>query len=527
MPGHAAASRQARLSVQMPSSSISPVSSAIGMNSAGEIGWAFVAARPADQSLGADNAAVHGTANRLIEHHQRVHGERASQIAGDFDALAALPVERIVEHADAIAAFLPGLIHGDFATTQQLLGRKVGVVGQCDADVGTDGDDAAADIEGLGEEARKPFAQFVGPIRHAGFVDDNGEFIAANPNQVALARQRPKTLRHLAQQLVADVAAIGVVDLVHGFQLDAGKRQVCVIAMFVDDVPEVLEQRGAVGQAAERIVGGGVARQNLCLAHPRKAARSDDDQHQHGQGEHGEHADDARLQPGECRAPRQPHVPGEGGDGCAIRVGERNGVAARGRGGRRQGQSADQVVRGQPLDACGVQRPGEDEDALGIRHGDVACERNDRPERNDHRPPDAADQRTAGVRGAGTGRRAQEPGQRRPECLLGRRRDCLAGAIGEYRRAIGVEKVNGVEEDRIRRRRDERVVDELLIDLAVELARGIVPDGVVAMGVGHVVQRRLNRRLDRLLGQGQRRAVDLAGDLVQRDDQRRGCRRRG
>ena len=58
-----------------------------------------------------------------------------------------------------------------------------------------------------------------------------------------------------------------------------------------------------LGRPLSEIVGGGMARQNLPPANPRKAACGDQDQQQHGDRQRAEHADDPRVQPSSASLP--------------------------------------------------------------------------------------------------------------------------------------------------------------------------------------------------------------------------------
>src|SRR3712207_7559476 len=62
----------------------------------------------------------------------------------------------------------------------------------------------------------------------------------------------PYTTLFRSQQLVAVVVAERVVDLAEAVEVDEQQRGVAV----VDDLAEALEQRGAVRQAGQRVVGG-------------------------------------------------------------------------------------------------------------------------------------------------------------------------------------------------------------------------------------------------------------------------------
>ena len=85
---------------------------------------------------------------------------------------------------------------------------------------------------------------------------DDGEFVAAEPrHQIVAAHDAAQTLRHVEDELVADVMAERVVDVLEVVEVDVEHRGgESAAAHIIDGLLEALAEIDAVGQAADRIV---------------------------------------------------------------------------------------------------------------------------------------------------------------------------------------------------------------------------------------------------------------------------------
>ena len=155
-------------------------------------------------------------------------------------------------------------------------------------------------------------------------MGDDGELVAAEArHQILAAHDVAQPLGDAEDQLVADVMAERVVDVLevievdveHGGSLAAG-------AHVVDHGFEPLAEIDAVGQAADRIVQGEMAQlrfagPDLLGGAPHVAQYETDEE-----GEAAERHRDERQHAADDGAARPRRLPGEAGDRVALRVGE-------------------------------------------------------------------------------------------------------------------------------------------------------------------------------------------------------------
>ena len=96
-------------------------------------------------------------------------------------------------------------------------------------------------------------------IRFADIGDDHHELVTAEPtDRVGGAHCRPQCVGHTAQEFVAGVMAVGVVDQFEPVEIEIEERHVAVVAGGSDEL--VLEVRGkqcSVGEAGEWILDAG------------------------------------------------------------------------------------------------------------------------------------------------------------------------------------------------------------------------------------------------------------------------------
>ena len=112
-------------SAHEPIGTMVPVSSAIGMNSAGET---MVPSRllPAHQRLEADDVAGGQVEDRLVVHAQLATVERAVERGLHGEAVRHPFVHRLVVDGHAVAAGVLGPVHRRVGVTHEVLGRGAG-----------------------------------------------------------------------------------------------------------------------------------------------------------------------------------------------------------------------------------------------------------------------------------------------------------------------------------------------------------------------------------------------------------------
>ena len=212
--------------------------------------------RPARQRLDADNAVARGVDDRLIGGADLVVLDGFEQVAFEQFAARQIGVHGGVIDAGAVAAFVLGAIERHVGIAQNVGGIADTAVDDGDADRGADDDVVAADRIGRAEridDAAGDSLQRVG-IGFAG--GDDGEFVAAEPrHQILAAHDAAQPLGDVENELVADVMAERVVDVLEVIEIDiehGGRR--AAGAHIGDDAFEPVAEIDAVGQAADRIV---------------------------------------------------------------------------------------------------------------------------------------------------------------------------------------------------------------------------------------------------------------------------------
>ncbi len=239
---------------------ISPECSASAMNSDGgispRVGWVQRhSAFDADQRL----AAL--VDDRLIEQREAVVLDRRAQIRFQDLAVGQIGVHRRVVDDGAVAALVLGAVERHVGVAHDVGGAGAILVDHRDADGGADHDVVAGDRIRRADGGDQP----LGKPRHLDVVvadrGDHREFVAAQPRHQVVAAQRVRQAqRGVADQLVADVMAERVVDVLEVIEVDiehgGGRR---ARAHLLDHRLQPLAEEDAVGQSAQRVVHGEVA----------------------------------------------------------------------------------------------------------------------------------------------------------------------------------------------------------------------------------------------------------------------------
>ena len=212
---------------------------------------------PAQQGLGADQAARADVQQRLVVQAQFTALQRAAQglLQGAGAAQARLQVGG--EEGVAAVVVLLGLVHGGVGVAHQGFAVHAIAREHGDAHRGADVQGVAVDLEGLAQR-RADALGHLGGLLAAAAGQRAGEFIATLARQGVLAAQQGgQALGHGAQQRVADPMAKAVVDDLETIQVHEQQRQrpLLAAAHFQRQVDAGGEQ-GAVGQVGQHVVMG-------------------------------------------------------------------------------------------------------------------------------------------------------------------------------------------------------------------------------------------------------------------------------
>ena len=176
---------------------------------------------PARQRLDADHDRAAGVDDRLIGGGEAVVADRVQQIAFQELALRKVGVHRRVVDAGAVAAFVLGAIERHVGVAQDVGGVAGAAVDHGDADRGADDDVVAVDRIGRADGGDDAAGDRLQRIRIGGADGDDGEFVAAEPrDQIVAAHHAAQALGDVEDELVADVVAERVVDVLEVIEVD-------------------------------------------------------------------------------------------------------------------------------------------------------------------------------------------------------------------------------------------------------------------------------------------------------------------
>ncbi len=215
-----------------------------------------LAALPAHQSFDADDAAGAAVDLRLVVEGQVAVAQTAAQAAFQLDARVHARRQFAGVETERIAAVALGQVHRRVGTHHQG-GRIVAILGE----------QADADAEGLVQLVRghrvgraADRQQSLCDQRDAVAVDhvvqQHDELVAAGPvDRAQVADVALDPLGHLLQQLIADVVAQRVVDVLEQIQIDEQHRDTGAAMGGVGDrLRQRLVELEAVGQGGQRVV---------------------------------------------------------------------------------------------------------------------------------------------------------------------------------------------------------------------------------------------------------------------------------
>ena len=283
---------------------------------------------PARQRLDADDLFAARIHDRLVGGGEPVVLDGVEQVAFEEFAVGQIGVHRRVVDAGAVAALVLGAIERHVGVAQNVGGIAGAAVDHRNADRGADDDVVAADHVGRADGGNDAAGDRLQRIGIGGAIGDDGELVAAEAgHQILAAHDVAQPLGDVEDELVADVMAERVVDVLEVIEVDVEHRGGRAAgAHVVDHGFEPLAEIDAVGQAADRIVQREMAQLRFAgpdlLGGAPHVAQHEADQ----QREAAERHRDERQHAADDRAARPRRLPGEAGDRVALRVGEFDGV---------------------------------------------------------------------------------------------------------------------------------------------------------------------------------------------------------
>ena len=214
---------------------------------------------PAQQRFGPYRETTDGVEFGLVIQPELLVFEGIAQVLQQLQLLARVSVHRHIEEAVAILAHALGVVHRGIGVHQQLLGVTAVAGVQGNADAGGDFQRMLGHLERAIDQRHLAFSQAEGIIRLRQLHQQH-ELIPADTRQGVLAAQVfTQALADLAQQLISQVVAEGIVDRFEAIQVD--KHQGEATALLLNGLHRLLNtvcEQGAIGQAGEHVVQGQV-----------------------------------------------------------------------------------------------------------------------------------------------------------------------------------------------------------------------------------------------------------------------------
>ena len=192
--GQRAAWRQASRTTHAPIGTIRPVSSAIGMKSAGET-RPRVGMVPADQRLERADAVVLEVEQRLVIELELAALDREAQVGFELAALPAPAVEALLEESVGAAPGFLGAVEREVGVAQQVVGVAAVRGRDGDADAGRRRELVAVDDERLGHGLEDPAGEPVDRVAVLADGLEHDELVAAEARDEMAARRLLHALR--------------------------------------------------------------------------------------------------------------------------------------------------------------------------------------------------------------------------------------------------------------------------------------------------------------------------------------------
>ena len=222
--GHLVASLQATRMTHAPIATMSPVSSATGMNSLGDMGPRTGCVPAQKRFEGRDAPIDHGD-DRLEMDLELPFGERRLEIVLQLALGPELLVHFRLEEVIAAAIRL-GMIKRQVRQSEDFVGVDAVVGGERDPDAGSDFDADAVDVVWLGHGRDQPLRKAHRVAGSDGDALDDGELVAAEARGcVAFPHDAGHPGGDRLQQFVADRVPQGVVDALEAIEIEIEQRE--------------------------------------------------------------------------------------------------------------------------------------------------------------------------------------------------------------------------------------------------------------------------------------------------------------
>ena len=224
---------------------------------------------PAYQCFEANDAAIDEVQPWLVMQFQLVAAQGAAQFAFKVSQAACVAVDPLVEHMKAATLHALGLAHGDVRVPHQWVGAGLRAsMGQTQAAAHQQA--FAIDPVRLTQRFDDALGHPFGAVRLATGVDQQGEFVAAQPGQlIARLQLQLEPGHHLQDQPVAALMAERIVDVAKVVQIQMAKSNATAVVF-----GQARGQQGlkalTVGDAGQRVLFGQALQggdQHAALAH--------------------------------------------------------------------------------------------------------------------------------------------------------------------------------------------------------------------------------------------------------------------
>ncbi len=247
---------QAWRSTHSPILTISPFSSASGMNCSGG-NVALDRMGPAQQGLEADDPIGRQIDERLVAELELLERQSPPQIDLHFTALLQAGVHAGLEGAEPAAASPLRLVQCEIRIAQQIARlRRFGP--QRHADAGSDVDRMAAQDIGSADQIDDARGEPLGSRIVLDIALQDDEFVAAETrDQIALAAGRGQAVGHLLEQKIAHRMAERIIDRLESIEIDAMDGNSGSTRILLQSRGEMGHQRVALGKSRQLVAVDG------------------------------------------------------------------------------------------------------------------------------------------------------------------------------------------------------------------------------------------------------------------------------
>jgi len=240
---------------------------------------------PAHQRFQPDDLPRAQVQPRLVMQLQFVTAQSPAQLAFEVGQAAGVAIDTFVEYVKSAALGAFSLLHGNVCVPHQRVGPGVGA-GVGDAQATADQQALTVNPVGLGHHLGDALGHPFGAFRRTMGVDQQGEFVAAQPGQlVAGLKLAFEARHHLQDQPIARLMAQCVVGVAKVVQVQVAQGYTATVAFSQAHGQQGLETL-TVGDAGQRVFFGKTLQrvlQQAAFTHMAQAAA------QHIAGQAGAH----------------------------------------------------------------------------------------------------------------------------------------------------------------------------------------------------------------------------------------------